>query len=129
MSNSAQILLLGQFTQDHAAVQEALELAVARSEKTYLQIARELTELLKVDVTPARLAHFIEIGSIPHEYIRAFCDVTGDSRLLHLLPERQGLHVIAQQDWKLLQWAKRQLEIQRLQEECRDLLAEMTETE
>lgn len=49
-----------------------------------------------------------------------------DNTLLRRLADRCGLHVITPHQYKLLQWAERQIQIQRLQEESADLLREVS---
>jgi hypothetical protein len=127
MSSSAECFLPGQLATDGVRLQDAIARAVAQSGQTREQIAAKMSELTRDQIPPTHLRAYEDCGRMPMAYARAFCAATGDYTLLLMLAEGAGIRMVRDDEWKLLQWAKRQLEIRRLQAECEAIAAEIEE--
>lgn len=92
--------------------------AFGRDKKSRAKVAAEMSRLLNRPVTIRILDNFIakkKIHRFPAAWVPAFCAATGDQTLLRMLPALAGLHVIDDREFALLQWAKKQQKINRLQ--------------
>jgi hypothetical protein len=81
--------------------------AIKQSGKTRVAIAEEMTLLVGRQITERMLNAFTaeskEDSRWPAELDRAFCEVTGDARLLACRIEQAGLHVITDDEKYLLE--------------------------
>lgn len=98
---------------DDASVRALVTEVIRRSPKSREQLAEEMTVLLARPVTARMLyawtAYSSEVHRFPLAYARAFCQASGDYRLIALLVERLGLAVIDGDQARLLELAERLL--------------------
>jgi hypothetical protein len=120
-------LLSGSFN-DQYLVREVIIAAMKNSGKSRAQIADELSFLLSTSVTERMLSAYAaesrDDHKFPMQFARALAEVTGDIRVLTCPVEKAGLHVIDEEEKKLLELgrqvvlqAKAQAEIARLKSE------------
>jgi hypothetical protein len=92
---------------DGRLIREVLTEVIRTCGKSRTQIAEEMSYLTGQEVTERRLNGFTaeskEDFRWPAELDRAFCTVTGDTRLLTCRVELHGLHVINDDEMELLE--------------------------
>jgi len=92
---------------DDSMVRGIITDAIKRCGKSREQIADEMSDALALPVTARMIASFTaeskELHRWPGAWDRAFCQVTGDERLMVFRIERSGLHVINDSEKDLLE--------------------------
>lgn len=95
---------------DDAMIRATLTDAIKRCPKKREQIAEEMTACVGREITAAMLNSFTaeshESHRWPAAWTRAFCQITGDWRLLRCAVERAGFLVITQSQARLLKLAE-----------------------
>lgn len=98
---------------DDSLVRGIITSSIKQSGKSREQIAEEMSESLAVQVTARMITSFTaeskELHRWPGAWDRAFCQATGDHRLLIFRVERSGLHVINDDEHDLLELGRQYL--------------------
>jgi hypothetical protein len=98
---------------DEALVRSVLIVSIKAGGKSRPQIADEMSELLGISVTERMLNAFTaeskELHRWPGAWDRAFCEATGDNRLLCCRLNAAGLRVITPEEEKLLELGRQYL--------------------
>jgi len=91
---------------DESMVRSVVTSSIKRCGKSREQIADEMSDLLGIQVTARMITAFTaeskELHRFPGSWDRAFCQATGDNRLLVCRVEAAGFRVITAEEEKLL---------------------------
>lgn len=102
---------------DAALIRSIVADAIRKSSKSRAQIAEEMTYLVGREITERMLNGFTADSRDdyrwPAELDRAFCEATGDDRLLRCRVELAGYRVISQQEAEILELGRQYLMRQR----------------
>jgi hypothetical protein len=110
---------------DATVVRSIISDSIRLSKKSRETIAEEMSCLTGDRVTLRMLNSYSSAAAEPHrfpvQYARAFCQVTGDWRLLSCIAERSGLRLIGNEEAQLLELGRQYLIRKRAEERTSSL--------
>jgi hypothetical protein len=117
-------LLPGTFNDD-AVTRGLLAEAIKNSESSREQIAERMSWLLSTKVTADMLNNFTADGKVAHRFpfawSRAFCESTGDWRLLHFIAKRARFLLLDEEDADVVALGEQVIERERADTEVKKI--------
>ena len=93
-----------------AQIRRAMKEAIRNCDKSRVIISAEITELVGVNISEHQLNAWTAASKndykMPIAYAAAFCEVTGDIRVVRILAQALGVRVVESRDLLWLKYAK-----------------------
>jgi hypothetical protein len=108
---------------DDSIVRGILADAIKRSDQSREQIAERMSFLLATSITADMLNNFTANGKVSHRFplawLRAFCQSTGDWRLMRHVAEESGFLLISEADADVVTLGEQVIERERAESEIK----------
>lgn len=115
-------LLPGSFNDD-AVIRGLLADAIKKSDHSRDEIAERMSFLLAISVSADMLNNFTANGKVTHRFpmawIRAFCESTGDWRLLQYVGQQSGFMLLSKSDADVVTLGEQVIERERAESEVK----------